>query len=108
MIEEKIYASNNVDDVVDCIQERVEKGETLFILFPFYFPSLGLNTEYDVIGKTENQLLIAEKLKKRNIDSIRVNETSFFTFFPGSISEKERQDIENEAMRIALWYDLID
>ena len=108
MKKEVSFESNNVDDVVNQIQEIVANGKTLFTLFPVYSPALDLNTEYDVVGKSENQLLIAKKLKEKNVDSIRVEETSFFVFFPYNLSEKEKEDIKKEALSVAHWYDIID
>ncbi|MCR5146116.1 MAG: hypothetical protein K6B70_02035 [Clostridia bacterium] len=108
MNEKHLFESNNVDETVNQIQKVVEEGNTVFVLFPLYYPKLNLNTEYDVIGKTENQLLISKKLKEKNVDSIRIEETSFFIFFSNNISEKEKKEIEKEASSIAYWHDIID
>ncbi|MBR4261044.1 MAG: hypothetical protein IKQ33_03715 [Clostridia bacterium] len=108
MNSEKFFESNNVEDVVKKIQAIVGRGDTLYIMFPFYNPAFGLNLEYDVVGKAENQLLIAKKLKEKYVDSIRVEESPFFVFFSDDVSEKEREEIKKDALRVAAMYDIID
>lgn len=108
MNKKAFFSANDVEEVANKIQEIVETGETLYIMFPFYSPTFDLNTEYDVIGRTENQILIAEKLKEKNIDSIRVNGTEVFVFFPNTTSIVERKIIRLKALSMANWYNMMD
>ena len=58
-----MFKTNNIDDVIKCIQENVYKGKTLFTLFPTYYPKLEIGMEYDVVGKKENRTRIINALK---------------------------------------------
>lgn len=62
-----MFKTNNIDDVIKCIQENVYKGKTLFTLFPTYYPKLEIGMEYDVVGKKENRTRIINALKGKNV-----------------------------------------
>ena len=107
MKDERNYISNDIDATVHNIQKAVENGKKLFVLFPLYNPDLELNMDYDVVGKAENQELIARKLKSKGVDSLHIAHT-FFTFFKNNLSKKEKEDIKKEAIITARMYDIID
>ena len=108
MNKKAFFAANDVEKVANQIQAIVETGETLYIMFPFYSQTFNLNTEYDVIGRTENQILIADKLRKENIDSIHINGTEVFVFFPNTTSIVEREIIRMKAISMANWYNMME
>ena len=76
------------------------------VLFPFYFPELGIGQKHSVVGKPRCQTRIANLLKSNGIEGKKLA-PCFYVFFSNDITEEEKKNAELEARRCAYWYDII-
>ena len=101
-----IFEKNTIKSAVEEIQKLVTDNGYYIILFPFYFPELGIGQKHSVVGKPRCQTRIANLLKSNGIEGKKLA-PCFYVFFSNDITEEEKKNAELEARRCAYWYDII-